>query len=241
MGRTWGRVALATLLLTGAAAACSDDGGSGDEAAAAPEATTHPEATPAPDDLVAEIEDAAGPDGACDPLDARQCLLPFPSNRWTRPAQDTRTGLRVHLPRRGMPSNVDGTAISPNEWNRNDGFSPGTPLITFVPGLDPEQSGLNDITDVPASLEEDSPVVVIDALTGERHPVWAELDANADDDADRVLFIRPGTSWLEGHRYVVALRGLVDSSGEDLEPSAAFQAYRDNLTTDLPTVEDHRP
>lgn len=229
MARTWGRVILATLLLAGAAVACSDDGG--DEPA---------EPGPAPDDVVAEIEAAAGRDGTCDPLDGRQCLLPFPSDRWTVPDGGTDTGLRVRLPRAAMPINADGAFVDPRPWGGNDGFSPGSPLITQVPGLDVEGSGLNDITDVPASLEDDAPAVVIDALTGDRHPVWAELDATAEDEDDRVLFLRPGIAWREGHRYVVALRHLVGSDGEPLQPSAAFRAYRDRLSTDLPVIEDRR-
>ena len=111
-----------------------------------------------------------------------------------------------------MPVNVDGVVADPTEWNRNDGFSPGTALLLHVPEVDVEASGLPAITDVPDSLADDSPVVVIDTETGERWPVWAELDAGAESDDDRLLFIRPGTNWLEGHRYVVGLRNLVDAS-----------------------------
>ena len=42
-------------------------------------------------------------------------------------------------------------------------------------------------------------------------PLWAELDAQADDDADRLLTIRPAISLAEGHTFAVGLRGLVDS------------------------------
>ena len=83
-------------------------------------------------------------------------------------------------------------------------------------------------------------MVVVDMDTGERWPVWAELDAGATDDEDRLLFIRPGTNWLEGHHYAVGLRNLVDEDGEAIEASPAFQAYRDNLTTELPVIEDQR-
>ena len=139
-----------------------------------------------------------------------------------------------------MPVNVDGVVADPTEWNRNDGFSPGTALLTQVPGLDVEASGLPAITDIPDSLAEDSPVVVVDTETGERQPVWAELDSGAEADEDRLLFIRPGVNYLEGHHYVVGLRDLVSADGEALEPSAGFLVYRDNLTTDLPVIEDQR-
>ncbi len=219
-----------------AVTACSgDDGGEGE----GPEAEDAvPEATPAPDDVVAAIEAAGGP--SCDPLDPRACLLPFPSNRFTVPSDETDTGLLVDFPEEGMPVNVDGVVADPAEWNRNDGFSPGTALLAHVPGLDAGASGLPAITDVPDSMAEDSAVVVVDADTGERHPVWAELDAGVEDDDQRLLFIRPGTNFLEGHRYVVGLRGLVGRDGEPIEPSPAFLVHRDNLATDLPVIEDRR-
>src|SRR5690349_7245909 len=134
MRRRWGALAAVALL---AISGCS--GGDGDQ----PEdgTTTVPEATAAPDDLVAAIEsDGGGPD--CDPTDPAQCLLPFPSNRFTVESDETDTGLLVDLPEAGMPANVDGVTMDPTEWNRNDGFSPGTALLTVVPGLDAEGSGL---------------------------------------------------------------------------------------------------
>ena len=35
-----------------------------------------------------------------------------------------------------MPRNVEGKPIDPTPFNRNDGFSPGSLIITRVPGLD---------------------------------------------------------------------------------------------------------
>jgi hypothetical protein len=234
MRRRWGALAVIVLV---AVSGCSSDDDGGDDGGGAAEAAA-PEAQPAPDDLVAAIQqDGGGAD--CDPLDPRACLLPFPSDRFTTESDETDTGLLVDLPEAGMPVNADGVVADPTEWNRNDGFSPGTALLTLVPGVDVEASGLPAITDVPDSLEDDSPVVVVDTDTGDRWPVWAELDSGATGD-DQLLFVRPGTNWLEGHRYVVGLRNLVDGSGDPIEPSPAFQAYRDNLTTDLPVIEDRR-
>ena len=35
-----------------------------------------------------------------------------------------------------MPRNVAGKPIDPTDWNRADGFSPGSLIVTYVPGLD---------------------------------------------------------------------------------------------------------
>ncbi|MEK7422920.1 MAG: hypothetical protein AAB131_03670, partial [Actinomycetota bacterium] len=182
-------------------------------------------------DLTAALDGAAE---GCDPLDTRQCLLPFPSNAM-------RADGRVSFPADGMPVNSSGVSIDPTEWNRNDGFSPNTPILTYVAGLDPEASGLPTWTDLEGSLAEDSPVVLVNTATGERVPLWAELDAKAADAADRLLEIHPAVALDEGATYAVGLRGLVDGDGGAIEPSTAFRVYRDNLRTELTTIEDRRP
>lgn len=177
----------------------------------------------------------------CDPLDTRHCLLPFPSDFFTRRDPSTPTGRRVAFPKAAMPINADGVRIDPTEWNRNDGFSPGPSVLTFVPRLDPTASGIPPVTDIGASLEPASGVVLLDADTGRRVPLWAELDANADDDDSRLLIARPARNLVEGHRHVVALRNLVDAAGEPIAPSDVFRAYRDRLDTGNATIERRRP
>src|SRR5262245_18262868 len=74
--------------------------------------------------------------GACDPTDPSRCLLPFPSDRYTRADPSTPTGRRIDIPADGTPANKAGKHIDPTEWNRNDGFSPSAVGLTLVPGLD---------------------------------------------------------------------------------------------------------
>ena len=177
----------------------------------------------------------------CDILDSRQCLLPFPSNFFTFEDVSTATGVRVDLPT-GAIANAEGVPIDFTEWNRNDGFSPNSTLLTFVPGLDAEMSGLPPWTDLESSLADDAPVVLIDTSTGQRTPLWAELDAKATSDADRLLVIHPAIVLNEGHRYVVGLRNMHDAAGKPIAPSLAFAAYRDgdddpNLVYPRPAME----
>jgi hypothetical protein len=177
----------------------------------------------------------------CDSLDPTHCLLPFPSDFFTESDSDTPTGRRVAFPKKAMPANVDGVGIGPAEWNRSDGFSPGPMILAHVPGLDPTASGVPPSTDIAASLDPDSAVVIVDTDTGERVPLWAELDANATDDTERLLVVRPAVNLLEGHRHVVAVRGgIVDGSGEPIPPPDAFRAYRDRLDTGNDALEDRR-
>ncbi|MGD9705924.1 MAG: hypothetical protein AB7Q42_22770 [Acidimicrobiia bacterium] len=179
-----------------------------------------------------------GTDGACDLLDTQRCLLPFPSNFFTTVDATSDTGRRIAITPAAMPANASGVGIAPSEWNRNDGFSPNSSLLTYVPGLDAAESALPSFTDPEASLADDSPVVLVDADTGERVPLWAELDARAAADTDRLLVIHPLVVLPEGHRFVVGLRGLSDASGKAIEPGPVFLAYRDRIR--LPDAPEAR-
>ena len=185
-----------------------------------------------------DIDVSAGP--GCDFLSTRACLLPFPSDAYTVADPTSDTGRRVAFGPESSPADANGDHVDPAEWNRNDGFSPGTTILAHVPGIDLTQTGAAPITDLERSLDADSPIVVIDADTGERHLQWAELDANATSDAERALIIRPGANFEEGHRYIVALRRLVDGAGNRIAAPRAFQVYRDGVTTFVPEVEQRR-
>ncbi|MFW6723793.1 hypothetical protein ACHZ98_27285 [Streptomyces sp. MAR4 CNY-716] len=162
--------------------------------------------------------------GGCDPIGpAGDCLLPFPNDWYTERDRRTDTGRRVAFEPSAMPANAAGTRVDPAEWNRSDGFSPGSMILAHVPGLDLGETGAAPLTDIGASLDRDAPVVLLDADTGKRHPYWAELDANATDPARRALIVRPARNLEEGHRYVVALRRLKDGDGRAIPAPAAFR------------------
>jgi hypothetical protein len=121
--------------------------------------------------------------------------------------------------------------VSVAPYNRSDGFSPGSSIIARVPGLDNEAAF--DRTD-PVRLEEmsqtyapNAPIVVIDAATGQRALIWAELDSNAGDPQHTTLLIHPGKNLTEGHRYVVALRNMKDAHGHLLPAPSWFVPLRD--------------
>lgn len=157
--------------------------------------------------------------GACNPTDPTTCLLPWPSDTYTRSDATTDTGLRIDLPQEGMPKNASGVAIQAKEWNRSDGFSPASTLLTHIDGLDLSESKLPPVTDIEQSLAKESSLVLLDATSGERIPAWAELDANAEDPAKQLLMITPAVGLPDGHQIAIALRNLVNTSGEQIEAS----------------------
>lgn len=182
--------------------------------------------------------DTSPPPAACDPLDPTQCLLPFPDNYFTVRDPGSPTGRRVDFPVADMPRNNHGVPIDPTAFNRNDGFSPGTPVLLHVNGIDLAKSGIATITDIGASLRADAPVVILDADTGHRVAYWAELDANNPVPSEQALIIHAAADYTDGHRYIVALRNLRDGSGRLIPANPVFADYRDG--TPLPTVADQR-
>ena len=102
-----------------------------------------------------------------------------------------------------MPRNIAGNPIRPDEWNRNDGFSPGQKIVTKVPGLD--TPGRLRQTRAPcrsptssARTTRDQPSSCSTPTRGQRHLIWSELDANPADPADVNLIIRPAVNFDEG-------------------------------------------
>jgi hypothetical protein len=207
----------------------------------------------------APVQSALG----CDPLDPALCLLPFPNDQFTVADDSTATGRRVNFSLTAMPrSGTDLTAgelggegkpTDPTEWNRNDGFSPGQAVLTFVPGIDLHKTwetddrphsdvGMNEpgwfdhrdhIADIDLYREPDAPIVILNAETGERHPFWSEMDLHPGTSDDRrVLILRPARNFDEGARYIVALRDLKDADSNKLEAREEFAAYRDGTATD---------
>lgn len=228
-----------------------------------------PTAVPRPDDdpVATSPVDTVNPcDRTVTPppgADGTTCMLPFPNNLFTT---GTGTDRRLNLPAAGMPKDAAGKPINPEPYRASDGFSPGQLLIVKVPGLDnPEaftKTGSVPITDMQRYLDPAAPVVVIDVQTGERHPIWTEIDVNplgplpqgsaaglvtgeAADQTDQEappadtgpprpqntanvqLLIRPAKNFVNGHRYVVGLRGLKDAAGEAIQATPGFTFYRD--------------
>ena len=180
----------------------------------------------------------------CDFLDTSVCLQPFPNNLYLEKDAETETGYRVNFDPKSMLSNAAGIGIDPTDFNRNDGFSPGQAITLHIPGLDTQAAfGRSKIVSLKKPQRYDNKaqaVVVFDAKTGERHPIFAEVDANAAENADRNLIIRPLRNWEEDTRYIVALRRLKTESGKKIKPPKAFKVYRDRLKTKQNAIETRR-
>ncbi len=172
------------------------------------------------------------------------CLGTFPNDHFTKRDPSSTTGVRLNLAADSTPANNKGVHVGVEELNRSDGFSPGPLISVRIPGLDNQvafnQSGLVGEGDMSRTYAADQPAVLIDAETGKRQLIWAELDSTSTEDRYRNLIIRVGKNLVNGKRYVVALRGLEDASGKAIEAPAGFRMYRDGRRTSNKTVEGRR-
>jgi len=129
-----------------------------------------------------------------------------------------------------MPRNAKGKAIDAGGWKGLDGFSPGSVILTKVPRLETDaalaKTGAVSLSDISTYSAKAAPVLVIDAQTGKRWPIWAELDDNAKL-GQRLLEIHPAKNFLEGHRYVVVLRSLKRANGSAITAGKRFARLRD--------------
>jgi hypothetical protein len=187
----------------------------------------------------------------CDPIDPAQCMLPFPNDWFTKPDSSSATGRRLDLTLAGMPRNVEGKPIEPQEWNRSDGFSAGAQILTYVPGMtkndDIAASGIPPVTDLGANDTITDPgVVLLDTTTFERVPVWGEVDQYVDEagpvhtgSVQQDLMIHPAVNLPDGHHFIVALRHLHLDGGTIAQPSPAFRAYRDGSAAPTDPRRDH--
>jgi len=202
---------------------------------------------PSPDAAVVAPDDGGGQDAhessdaaiprtwrACDPLVPTFCGLPFPSDVYTRPDPSTVTGRRLAFEAGTLPDPI--RRVAPFE--ALDGFSPGSSPMTHLPGA--TATGLPSQLELARSLEAESPTVLLDLDTMTRVAHFAEIDRAYDDDDARAILLRPAQLLTTGHRYAVAIRGVVDASGAVIAPSPTFLALRDASPSSEPAVEDRR-
>ncbi len=182
------------------------------------------------------LPDMAPPDpvplGDCDPLDPAVCSMPWPSSLYLVEDAERTTGYTLTFGETSLPANRDGEHVTPGPYTRMDGYGVGEPLHVRFPNVD--ISGMAGEDNVARSMADDAAVLwfEVDGETLTRIPYFVELDRWEDDPALKTLFVRPGVLLKGNTRYIVAFRGLTDTSGEAIEPSDAFAALVAGASTD---------
>jgi hypothetical protein len=172
-----------------------------------------------------------------------ECMLPFPDDYYTKADATTHTGRRIDFRELAMPRNVANAPIEVAPYNTGDGFSPGSVITLKIPRIetaaDVSATKAVPINHLGRYKALAAPVVVIDASTGRRWPIWVEIDSTVKAEKANVE-IHPSIDFTSGHRYIVALRNLVNAKKEHLQAPEGFRYFRDNLPSSEEKVNARR-
>jgi hypothetical protein len=173
-----------------------------------------------------------------------KCMLPFPDDYYTKADATSPTGRRIDFRELAMPTNASGTPIEAAPYNVGDGFSPGSVITLKIPGIettaDVAATGAAPINRIGRYRATNAPVVVIDASTGVRWPIWVEIDSTVKSEKANVE-IHPAVNFTSGHRYIVALRNLKNAKKQQLQAPEGFRYFRDNVPSSEEKVNERRP
>ncbi len=173
------------------------------------------------------------------------CMEPFPDDYYTTADPSSATGRRIAFQTGATPANVHGQHIEATPYNASDGFSPGSVIVVKIPGIettaDVQAMGAAPINKLRQYNKPNAPVVVIDAQTGQRWPIWVETDSTAKEASKRVLEIHPAVNFASGHRYIVAIRNVKNAAKQKFEAPAAFRYFRDDVASEQEAINARRP
>jgi hypothetical protein len=182
---------------------------------------------------------ALGERGDCNPVGGGEhCLLPFPSSFFLTEDTATPSGYRVDFGPTSLPLNDFDVRTDPTYWNEKDGFPTLGAMYAHFPDLSVD--GVVSHEDLDAYLADDAKTVILNAETGERVPHFGELEVRVRDDDESLFILRPVVPMEHATRYVVGIRGLVDSGGATLEALPGFVELRDGGESADPDVERQR-
>lgn len=195
---------------------------------------------PAPDPVDVAIDEA------CEWSNPRECLLPWPSDRWLVEDSSTETGWRLQYDASTIPLNSDSDPFDVAPYARFDGFPPSAHMLTmFEQPVD--VSNLAWVDKYDESLLPDSPTVIVDLSTGERIAHFAEIDVRAGEDfsdfvtnVPTLMYLHPAKRLEEGRTYGVALRNIILADGSAAVATRPFEVLRDGTPTTSEAVEGSR-
>jgi hypothetical protein len=176
--------------------------------------------------------------------DGSECMVPFPDDYYTRADSNSATGRRIDFKTAAMPTNLNGVHMDAAAYNLNDGFSQGQSIVVRIPGInsaaDLDANSHPTLAQLGSYADADTSFVAIDAQTGERHPIWAEIDSNSTDPSRTAVLIHPSVNFASGHRYIIAIRHLKSADGTAIKAPEGFRYYRDDLPSDDAAINAQR-
>ena len=175
----------------------------------------------------------------CDNTNPIHCMLPFPSHAFLREDGSTETGFRMNYSTNTIPGSGITPVVSIPIINTRDGVSPATQIMTSFHS-DPDLSLVAGQYSIERSLESNHNTQLLNMKTGLLEPHWVELDVRSEQDQPTILHIRTIQALDHNTSYGVAIHGLVDNTGNPIEPHDGFVALRDSNLTDSSDIEAQR-
>jgi hypothetical protein len=174
----------------------------------------------------------------CDPIGVH-CGLPFPSDVYLRddPRGVNPSGKSVRFGATTLPKVFGQMPIDPADYEDLDGWSVASSPTTYMPGA--TSSGLADPGELASTVDPESPTILLDTAARKLVPHFVDIDTSAAG-AEKALMIRPAVILDDSTRYVVAIRRVVDASGQVLPPTDVFRALRDGTDHPDPSVASRR-
>lgn len=177
----------------------------------------------------------------CDSLVPTQCGFPYPSSVYLISNPSMPSGRQIKYRATTLPP-IGGNFTVPTTFDRYDGFSPSTALLTHLPGA--TTTGLPSQDNIALSITTASPTILLEVNsdgTWRFMPHFSELDVSTYADAqDQAFMIRPVTRLKDNTRYIAAIRNVVDANGNAIAPTSAFQALRDGTVSKDASVAARR-
>ena len=181
----------------------------------------------------------------CNPIAAdADCLLPFPSDHFLEDDAAMPSGKRVAITEAAQLRLGNGQPADTLADYPADGFSQGTQILALFPGGVDQTNLITAGRDPAASLEPDSPTVLLEVdAAGQSRRVMhlSETDPRALEDARRAVIIRPLERLQPEQRYIVAIRALRRPDGSPLQPPEGFARLRDGRTVAGGVLDELRP
>lgn len=158
----------------------------------------------------------------CNPVRLENCVLPYPSDVYTREDAASPTGVVLDVPIEALRPEIQAElppSLTPEiVLNNTSGFSAATTVLF-------ELDQAPDLTTL--SPDGGNGIIALDLDTGERIPLRVALNEYARSrlvsGPKHVIEIYPRSRWQFSHRYVVGLTRTVKAAdGHDYQPSAGF-------------------
>jgi len=164
----------------------------------------------------------------CNPLaHTLHCGLPYPSDHFLVDDPSLPSGKRVEIGRDAELLPSSGRSGDITDFIAQDGFSRHAPIV-FTLGVRIDGATLPGISDDPAATTAAGfGLALLRASDGARVPFFVDVDPRATDDARQAIIMRPLKKLDEQARYIVAISGVVDTSGAAAPVPEGFRRLRD--------------